>query len=73
MPVDGQGLANNYDQFKFQKYLCHAQIKIRDSEFCDITLASVGGQKFKAQKIILSSSITFFKKLLVNNLNHHPI
>ena len=45
---------------------------MRDNEFCDVTLASVDGQKFKANKVIPSASNIFFNKLLVNNLNHHP-
>ena len=55
--VNGQGyLSIMTDQFRtdqFQKYICHAQIKKRDNEFCDVTLASVYGQKFKAHKVIL--------------------
>ena len=47
--------------------------KMRDNEFCDVTLASVDGQKFKAHKFILSASSIFFKKLLVNNFNNHPL
>ena len=39
----------------------------------DVILASVDGQKFIAQKVIISTSSIFFKKLLVNNLNHHPL
>ena len=27
---------------------------MRDDEFCDVTLASVNGQRFKANKVILS-------------------
>ena len=46
---------------------------MRYNELCDVTLASVDGQKFKAHKVILSASSIFFKKLLVNNLNHHPL
>ena len=46
---------------------------MRDNEFCDVTLASVDGQKFKAHKGILSASHIFLKKLLVNKLNHHPL
>ena len=46
---------------------------MRDNELCDVTLASVDGQKFKAHKVILSASSIFFKKLLLNNLNHHPM
>ena len=30
---------------------------------CDVTLASVDGEKFKASKVILSASSIFFKKL----------
>ena len=45
---------------------------MRDNEFWDVTLASVDGQKFKAHKVIISASCIFFKKLLVNKLNHHP-
>ena len=37
--------------------------KIRDSEFYEVTLASVDGQKIKAHKVILSASSIFFKKL----------
>ena len=46
---------------------------MRDIEFCNVTLASVSGQKFKAHKVILSVSSIFFKKLLENNLNHCPL
>ena len=53
--------------------LCHAQIEMRVKEFRDVTLASVDGQKVKAYIVILSASGIFFKKLLVNNLNHHPL
>ena len=53
--------------------ICHAQIKMSDNEFCDVILASVDGQKFKAYKVILSVSNIFFKKLLVNKFNHHPL
>ena len=41
------------------KDFCHAQLKMRDNEFCDATLASVDGQKFKAHKVILSASCNF--------------
>ena len=68
--VDGHVLAIMTDQFQY--YLCHAQIKAKDIEFCIVILASVDGQKFKDHKVILSASRIFFKKLLVNNLNHHP-
>ena len=33
----------------------------------------MNGQKFKAHTVILSASSVFFKKLLVNNFNHHPL
>ena len=46
--------------------------KNRDNELCDVTLASVNGQKLKAHRVILSALDIFFKKLLVNDLNHHP-
>ena len=46
---------------------------MRDNEFCDVTLASVDGQKFKAHKVILSASSIFFKKLLVNEKNPHSL
>ena len=58
---------------QFQKHFCHAQINMRANEFCDVTLASVDGQQFKAHKLILSASSLFFKKILLNNLNHHPL
>ena len=34
---------------------------------------SVDGQKFKAHKVIIPVSRNFFKKLLVNTQNHHPL
>ena len=40
---------------QFQEYFYHAQIKMRDKEFCDATVASVDGQTFKAHKAILSA------------------
>ena len=46
---------------------------MRHNEFCDVTVASVDGQEFKFHKVILSASSIFFKKLLMNNLNHHPL
>ena len=46
---------------------------MRYNELCDVTLASVDGQKFKAHKVILSASSIFFKELSVKNLNHHPL
>ena len=52
---------------QFQKYLCIAQMKMRNNEFCDVTLASVDSQKFKAHNVILSASSIFFKKILLNN------
>ena len=66
--VDGQRAIyqlwkTNLRTDQFQKYICHAQIKKRDNEFRDVTLASVYGQKFKAHKDILSASCIFFKKL----------
>ena len=75
--VDGQGLANNYDR-QIQRHTNFRstfvmQKKIIDNKFCDVTLASVNGQKFKAHKVILSASSIFFRKHLVNNLNHHPL
>ena len=76
--VDGQGLANNYDrpikeQTTFRITFGHAQIKMRDNEFCDVTPASVDGQKFITHNFILSASSIFFKKLLVNNKYCHPL
>ena len=40
---------------------------IKNNALCDVSLASVDGQKLKAQKIILSASSIFFKKLLLND------
>ena len=57
----------------FQKYLSQAQRKMRDNEFCDVTLASADGQKFKAHKVILSASSHLFKNLLVNEKHSHPL
>ena len=46
---------------------------MRNNDFRDITLASVDGQKFKAHKVIFSASSILLEKLLVNNINHHPL
>ena len=66
--VNGQELANNYDrqtqgQTKFISTFVMLKLKFRDIEFCDVTLAIVDGQKFKAHKFILSAWSIFFIKL----------
>ena len=58
---------------KFQNYLGQAQIKMRNNELCDVCLASVDGQKFKANKIILSASSICVKKLLLNDKNPNSL
>ena len=75
--VDEQGLAKNYyrqiqGQTNFRSTFVMLQ-KMRDDKFCDVTLASADGQKFKAHKVMTSASSIFFKKLLVNNLNHYSL
>ena len=52
-------------------YLFHAQIKTRTHDFCDVTLASVDGQKFKAYQFILSVSSILWKKLLLKKILIH--
>ena len=47
--------------------------KNENNELYGVTLASVDGQKLKAQKVFLSASSISFKKLLVDNLNCHTL
>ena len=61
---EGQGLANKSKD----KPISEVPLSI---PFCDVTLASVDDQKFKAHNVILSASSIFFKKLLGNNWNYH--
>ena len=75
--VDGLGLTNKYErkiqgQTKFRSIFVKLKNKTKKNiEFCDVTLPSLNGQKFKAHNIFLSASSIFFKKLLVNNLNDY--
>ena len=65
VPSQFQDFPNSSRLTFYQQYInsCLAQIKIRDNEFCDVTQASVDGQKFKAHKVVLSALSIFLKKL----------
>ena len=45
----------------------------KDPEFSDVTLSCDGENNFEAHKIILSSSSTFFSKLLKKSSHPHPV
>ena len=72
--VDGRGLANNYDRqiqrrTNFRSTFVMLKLKLRDNEFCDVTLASVNGQRFKAHKVILS--FIHFRSAIVKCMLFH--
>ena len=49
------------------------QSVLRNHEFVDVTLVSQDYKKIKAHKVILSAGSAFFKEVLTNNSNHHPL
>ena len=53
---------------QFQNHLYHAQIRMREKEFCDITLASVDGPKlsFKHQ-VSFSRNYWWIKKIIIHS------
>merc|ERR1719432_342448 len=58
----------------FQENLTSAFRDLREEkEFTDVTLACKDGQQVEAHKVVLISSIPFFKKLLKRNKHPHPL
>ena len=49
------------------------QSVLHNHEFVDVTLVSQDYKKIKAHKVILSAGSVFFKEVLTNNSNHHPL
>ena len=46
---------------------------VNDRDFTDVTLVSENNEQIKAHKVILSSSSTFFKRILTMNYHQHPL
>ena len=44
-----------------------------DDHFTDVTLACGDGQQIAAHKVLLSSSSSFFKSILIKNPHQHPL
>ena len=44
-----------------------------DHDFVDVTIACEGEKQIKAHKVILSSSSSFFRNILVQNPHEHPL
>ena len=57
----------------FQKYVSEARCKMKENEFCDVTLVSNDNCKFEAHKVILSSSSEVFKNILINDRHQNPL
>ena len=57
----------------FQNLACEAQKKMRNNKFCDVTLASTGGHKFEAHKVMLSAYSNVLKNILVNEKHPNPL
>ena len=45
----------------------------KDQHFMNVTLACDDGKKIEAHKVILSTSSTFFKRILTKNPHKHPL
>ena len=58
---------------QFQNLTAAARIKMRNNDFCDVTLVSQDNQRIRAHKVILASVSTFFGNMLVNEMHHHPL
>ena len=63
------GLKTDY----FQNFVCKARNKMKNNEFCDVTLVSEDYQQFQAHKVILSSTSKFFNQMLKNKNHPHPL
>ena len=58
----------------FHSSITSSYQNIRNGEsFCDVTLVSEDEVTLKAHKLVLSSSSSFFKHILLNNPHQHPL
>ena len=58
----------------FHSSITSSYKNIRNAEdFCDVTLVSEDEVTLKAHKLVLSSSSSFFKHILLNNPHQHPL
>ena len=73
MDSNKMSTASPYKFDQFQNIASKVQQKMRDNEFCDVTLASADNHKFQAHKVILSAYSTVFKNMLVGEKHPHPM
>jgi hypothetical protein len=57
----------------FQNLFCDTQKKMRNNEFCDVTLVSADNKRFEAHKVILAGSSIIFQNMLVDQKHPHPL
>ena len=57
----------------FQNFASKTQMKMKDNEFCDVTLASADQHKFRAHKVILAAYSSVFKNMLLSENHPHPL
>ena len=60
-----------FDQF--QNVTVQARTKMRNNEFCDVTLVSADNKKLGAHKVILAASSSFFQNMLQSENHCHPV
>ena len=65
-------LCLQWNDFKESVQKTIANLRVTN-EFTDVTLATEGGEKIEAHKVILASSSPFFENLLKKNHHPHPL
>ena len=65
-------LCLQWNDFKESVQKTIANLRVTN-EFTDVTLATEGGEKIEAHKVILASSSQFFENLLQKNHHPHPL
>ena len=58
---------------KFQTFACKVQQKMRNSDFCYVTLVCADNMKFDAHKVIISAYSPVFKNMLTSEKHRHPL
>ena len=58
---------------QFQNITAITREKMRNNDFCDVTLVSKDNKRLGAHKVILASFSTFFRNMLVNKKHHHTL
>ena len=58
---------------QFQNIVYETYQKMRNKDFCDVTLVSADNQKLEAHKVILSGSSNVFRNMLLGEKHHNPM